>query len=364
MLHTRARGNVRLAAAALLAWLLPLSAMAGAGRLSTVVEPLADTTTYSRAASAGIPAQVHYIGYEVRVANVGRNSVNHVRFTGAAAGRSKDQPAAFQTSEGIDCVPANAAGTAVDCAIGTLKAGQSVSFRVIFRAPARAPGSTLPAGRFVDGRCKGDCLGFQGITWYAEGMSGPHSRPRNSSLAWAAPLVALAAPDPSKLSTAVLRAGARLYTGISGVTVASDEFATTVDVPPVPSSTVARIVESPFSLAEGCVNFLTCYQSDITIPVPVGSTSFAPYLKIVLRVDAANIRPGRKISEVVPLYDGVPIGLCASRTTPRNDGVPCIAETKVYRKTSKYRTPGWTPELDCDWEWTILNVVNGSYRMP
>jgi hypothetical protein len=54
------------------------------------------------------------------------------------------------------------------------------------------------------------------------------------------------------------------------------------------------------------------------------------------------------------------VGSCASPTTPRSDGVPCIAKRTYYKSS---RTPGWTPELDGDFEWTLINLGNGSYKV-
>jgi hypothetical protein len=54
------------------------------------------------------------------------------------------------------------------------------------------------------------------------------------------------------------------------------------------------------------------------------------------------------------------VGDCASPTTPRADDVPCIAKRTFYKNS---RTPGWTPELDGDFEWWLLNLKNGSYKV-
>jgi hypothetical protein len=125
------------------------------------------------------------------------------------------------------------------------------------------------------------------------------------------------------------------------------------------ASTTAEILEATFDLTAGCVNFEVCYTSAITVPPPAGSATFSPYLTIVLRMDASNIKQGTKIGSVVPEYDGVPVGLCASPTTPRTDGKPCIASSTAYPKNNKAPL-----ELQGDFEWVIINLVNGTYRLP
>ena len=160
------------------------------------------------------------------------------------------------------------------------------------------------------------------------------------------------------MKSAVQRSGGKLFTGGGGVSSATDPFATTVTVPAGASFTTAEISESPDSV--GCGNnFSACFRSDITIP-----GSFSPYLTIVLRQDASTILKGTKIESVLIEYTGSAgtqiIGLCANATTPRSDGVPCIAG-RVYYKSS--RTPGWTPALDGDFEWTLINLGNGSYKV-
>jgi hypothetical protein len=319
-----------------------------AGTLTTVVTPLSAAVTYSSPATPGTPPLDTYVGYTVSVANVGGNTINDVRFTGTARATDTDEQVAFSSADGGTC---SASGAAIECTIGQLKAGEAVPvFAVFFKAPVRDGVSPLPDGS--------DQLSFAGTTFYAEGTGGPNSVPQNSTTAWTAAAVTLGTSNPSLIKSAVQRSGGKLFTGDGGVSSGGDPFATIVTVPPGASFTTAEINEVPDGT--GCGNnFNACFRSDITIP-----GSFSPYLTIVLRQDASTILKGTKIESVLIQYIGSGgtqfVGLCANATTPRSDGVPCIAG-RVHYKNS--RTPGWMPELDGDFEWTLINLGNGSYKV-
>lgn len=336
----------RCAATALLA--APLTVLAGAGTLTTVVTPLSPAVTYSSPAASGVPALDTYVGYTVSVVNVGGNTINNVRFTGTARATDTDELVSFSSAEGRSCT---ASGTSIECAIGQLKAGEAAPvFAVFFKAPVRDSVSPLPDGS--------DQVLFSGTTWYAEGTGGATSVPQNSTTDWTAGSVTLGTFNPTLVKSAVQRSGGKLFTGSGGISNGADPFATTVTVPAGANFTTAEISESPDSV--GCGNnFNACFRSDITIP-----GSFSPYLTIVLRQDVSTILKGTKIESVLIEYTGNAgtqlVGLCANATTPRSDGVPCIAN-RVYYKNS--RTPGWTPALDGDFEWTLINLGNGSYKV-
>lgn len=343
--------NARLGAALTLcgaALLAPATSLAGAGTLTTVVTPLSPAVTYSSEASAAVPALDTYIGYTISIANVSGNTINNVRFTGAALAADADETVSFSSSDGRSCT---ASGASVECAIGQLKAGEAAPvFAVFFKAPVRDSVTPLPAGS--------DGVSFTGKTYYAEGTGGPNSVPQNSITDWVAGAVALGTFNPTLVKSAVQRSGGKLFTGDGGVSSGGDPFATTVTVPAGASFTTAEILESPDSVDCGN-NFNACFRSDITIP-----GTFSPYLTIVLRQDASTILKGTKIESVLIQYTGSGgttfVGLCANATTPRSDGIPCIA-SRVYYKSS--RTPGWTTELDGDFEWTLINLGNGSYKV-
>lgn len=347
---------VALTAAGLLA---PGAANAGAGEIRVVVTPLTTAVTYSVAAStAPVRAALNTtIGYVVSISNVGGNTINAVRFTGAAVATDAQETATLSSIEGRDCTVT--LPSTIDCAIGQLRAGQSAaSFAVFFNAPVKDSVSPLPDGD--SGNCAvTDCVLFSGITYYAEGTGGlANSTPINSTVAWSAGPVTLGTSSTSLVRSALEKKGGTLFTGSGGVTTGTDLFTTSVVVPASVSYTSVQLQETPVST--NCTNnFSACFRSDITIP-----GTFSPYLSITLRQDASTILKGTKIESVLIQYTGpggtVFVGDCASPTTPRLDGVPCIAKRVAYRNS---RTPGWTLELDGDFEWTILNIQNGSYAV-
>ncbi|WP_298830400.1 hypothetical protein [uncultured Piscinibacter sp.] len=332
---------------------LPGLAFAGAGLLTTVVTPLSPSVTYSILATTtpARPALDTYIGYTVSVANVEGNTINNISFTGKTVVTDPDEQAVFSSAEGITCTTA-AGGTEISCAIGQLKAGEAFpTFAVFFKAPVKDAASPLPDGT-------PDQVTFSGITYYAETTGGPTSPPDNSVAEWTTGAVTLGTFNPTLVKSAVQKGGGNLYTGSGGVTSPADPFATTVDVPAGTTFTTAEILESPDAV--NCTNnFSACFRSDITIP-----GTFSPYLSIVLRQDASTILKGTKIDSVLIQYTGtdgtVIVGDCASPTTPRTDGLPCIAKRTYYRNKT---VPGWTADLDGDFEWTLINLWNGSYKV-
>ena len=336
----------------------PLAAWAGAGTLSTTVTPLSPAVTYSALASASParPALDTYIGYTVTVANTGGNTINNISFTGSTRVTDGDEQAVLSSIEGATCTTPTA--TTIRCVVGQLRAGQSFpTFAVFFKAPVKDTVSPLPDG--VAGNCAStDCVSFSGITAYAETTGGANSPVDNSIAEWTAGAVTLGTFNPTLVKSAVQKSGARLFTGSGGVSSAADPFTTSVAVPAGTAFTTAEILESPDAI--NCTNnFTACFRSDITIP-----GTFSPFLSIVLRQDVSTILKGTKIGSVLIEYTGtsgsVFVGDCASPTTPRTDGVPCIANRTHYKSS---RTPGWTPELDGDFEWTLINLGNGSYKV-
>lgn len=342
-------------------WALAASAaLAGAGLLTTTVTPLTAEVTYSTLASTS-PARPKldtYIGYTVSIVNGGGNTINNISFTASMRITDVDEKALLSSIEGASCsVGGGGGGTTLDCAVGQLKAGQAFpTFAVFFKAPVKDTASPLPDG--VAGHCTTtDCVSFSGITYYAETTGGPNSPVDNSVSEWAAADVTLGTFNPTLVKSAVQKGGGNLFTG-SGIASAADPFATSVIVPAGPTFTSAVILESPDAVSCGS-NFSACFRSDITIP-----GTFSPYLTIVLRQDASTILKGTKIESVLIQYSGssgtVLVGDCASPTTPRSDGLPCIAKRTFYKSS---RTPGWTPDLDGDFEWLLINLENGSYKV-
>ncbi|MDP3820192.1 MAG: hypothetical protein Q8R33_01845 [Burkholderiales bacterium] len=337
---------------------VPMAAWAGAGDLTTTVTPLSPSVTYSALASVS-PARPKldtFVGYTVTVANAGGNTINNISFTGSTLVTDGDEQAVFSSAEGATCTATTA--TSISCTIGQLKAGQAFpTFAVFFKAPVKDTVSPLPDG--VAGSCAStDCVSFSGITYYAETTGGASSPVDNSVGEWTTGQVTLGTFNPTLVKSAVPKGGGSLFTGSGGISSSADPFATTVVVPAGATFTTAEVLEAPDSI--NCTNnFSACFRSEITIP-----GTFSPYLTIVLRQDASTILKGTKIESVLIQYTGtggtVFVGDCASSVTPRSDGIPCIAKRTYYKGS---RTPGWTAELDGDFEWTLINLENGSYKV-
>jgi len=333
---------------------LHLSAIAGVvGTIETTVDPVAadpakPAVSYSKPAD-GLQS---YLAFSVRVANVGNNVANAVVFTTESITvKNAGEPIVFHGIEGPAAPACQPDGLTVRCEFGQLRPDQSREFTIVYKAPAQ---DTDPA--------TGDNLvSFTGLTLFSEGTGGPKSKPVNSS-----------AQDTGQVTVSPSSA-----TAVSSVVPAKigdfvffttpETFDTRVTVPSVASAKAASIVEAPFEEGDDCNNFVTCYQSTVSI-----AGSFSPFLTIVLHQDAANIKSGTQIGSVQVMYDpdndgpalAVPVGFCAGPNTPLGGaqaGTPCIATAVHYKSRS---VPGWTSSLDGDMVWTLINLSNGSYRLP
>jgi hypothetical protein len=334
------------------------SAFSAAGLTSANVDPLSPVVTYSRAANPPrITALTTYIGYTVVVNNTSGNTINNIVFEGTITIADPQEIAAFSSSDGAPCavLPPTTPGNSVtvQCSIGQLQAGQSTpSFSIFFVAPLQDEASPLPADS--------DYAAFSGRIITAEGAEKGNS-PNDSVDLWFAPNVALGTPNAVEVKSAVPKGGATFFTGDGGITglLGGDPFTTSVVVPSSGIVARASILESPTLQTS---NFLTSYKTQLDI-IDAGTEATADFnpslLRIVLRMNAANIVKGTKISSVVIKYNDVTVLDCPSPTTVTQAGVPCIAERKHYRNKS---VPGWTPDLDGDFEWTLLNTKNGVFE--
>lgn len=337
------------------------------------VQPLQPTATYSRPATADPvrPATTNYLGYAVSIANLAEGRLDDVHFVGSTQVTAAGEAAVFASATGASCTP-SADGTSIDCAIGPLDRGQAFpTFTLFFATPVRT--TSLAAGD-VAACATTDCVAFSGQVVYTERPL--YYRSEVESLPWQAPPVALALPVAGVARSAVPSTGLTLATGDGGVSLGTDLFTTQVVVPagyvaPSGSLPTAEILESPDSV--NCSALISCFRSSVTVP-----GTFSPYLTVVLRVDASNIKRGTKIGSVLVSYNGLVIGDCASPTTPRTDGIPCIAKRVAYpvprppkghhhddRDSSETaKKPGIAPsDLDGDFEWTLINLKNGSYKV-
>ena len=342
------------------------SAMGGAGVMTTVVTPLSSAITYSTNAttSPARPALVTFVGYTVTITNAGNNTSNNVRFTGRTAVTDTAEKATFSSAEGASCTP-SADLTSVECTFGQLRSGESVpTFALFFKAPVKV----------VNGASDGvdqDFVKFSGTTFYAEGPAGPNSPPQNSAVPWPSVTVTLGTFNPAQVKSAMPKSGGTFFTGEGALTTSTDPFAISVAVPPAPAYSTVELLESDVSGDVSCRSlghFFKCYQSAITIP-NVDFSNTSSYLTIVARVDASNIKAGTKIGDVLIQYEHLNalnvfqvdnVGLCASPTTPRADGIPCITKAVHYKNKG---VAGWTSELNGDFEWTFLNLKNGLIKV-
>jgi hypothetical protein len=148
-----------------------------------------------------------------------------------------------------------------------------------------------------------------------------------------------------------------------------DDFATTLTVPSAVKLTKTTLTEATLTCAS--TNFTKCASLDLQIVDVENTTSafnFSPnYLTIVLRMDKENILTNN-IRSVVLTYkyfdaDNVEqthiIGDCANATTPRADGLPCIAASKYYRTVKKTDDPA----LLGDFEWSLISLKNGRFNI-
>jgi hypothetical protein len=338
-----------------------MSAFGGAGIVTTTVSSLQDNVTY---AVPGATPLVTYLGYTAEIANTGGNTINNIRFTGSVQITDPAEKAIFDSAQGASCSTTTNPGTSIndgtsiECTIGQLKAGQPApKFAVFFKAPAKV--TNVPPVADAPGS---DFATFSGKVFYAEGAP----TPPNSVDDWVPIVVGLGTFNPEDVRSAVPKgiAGYIVFTGDVAISKGTDKFTTLIKLPSLTSYTTAEIKESVFSVV--CTSFYTCDQSQLTIPLPAGTTSFSPYLTIVLRQDASNIRAGTKIGSVLLEYvDSLevvhPIGDCATGPQPRSDFIPCIANRTYYKNRS---VTGWTVDLDGDFEWTLINLKNGFIRFP
>lgn len=340
------RTVVRLVAIAL----LPLAGMALAADPNVVVSVTAapPTVTFSRPfASPTLPT---YAAYKVTIANNGANTLNNVVFTGSTAvalvnGPSSSAP--FFQSDGLVCQPAPGDPTSIACLIGQLRAGgDSRTFTVLFSAPVQG---ILPA--------PADAVNFNWAFNYAEGPNdNPGSAHQDTQLGTTT--TALGTPTASEVKSFIPASGGLIFTGSDGVARSGDPWTTTVTIP---VTAQASIVEQP--AAGSCTpDVPNCDLSSLAIP-GLALPADGPYLEVVLRRDAATIKPGAKISNAVIRYTpdvGPEIDVIACTLMPLGQpGVdqPCLVSKKAYTKKN-------APSADWigDWEFIIRARKNGQYR--
>jgi len=387
-------------------------ALAGAGTITTTVTPLSTTVTYSTETFDHQPVQTFYVGYTVSFTNTSKNTINNVSFRGTTTVvRGTQVPpelvtaeiAPFISAEGWTCSvqppmagdPINA--VTISCPLGSFTKGQTKDgFTVFFKSPVSMPVSnplTEPTHR----------VHFAGLAVTAEGYNGPNSW-NNSLDAWTAlPDVTLGTTTPNNVTTVVpgSTTSKTFFTGDGSDPSVADPITTKVTIPPLPRYTTANLFEQQQTSCANPNNFVTCYQSALTIP-----GHFSPYLTIVLRQDASTFKPTYtipSINSVVVTYEYVDalnqpqtytVGPCASPTTPLGNDLPCIASkrsTVTASNTSQVCTRVWIPidhgkgddanhndsngywstvctplvylNLSGFFEWVIINTKNGLIKL-
>ena len=339
------------------------SAFAAAGTVTADVVPLTSPVTYSTSSLQT------YVGYQLNFTNSGGNTINDLRFTFTAS--ATDTAEVVALFDPATYLPAGCTQTGVSsftCTRQQLSSGQSFFSQpivVFFRAPVKVVnGAADELGQ--------DSVHVGGELVYAEGTSGKNPKP-NSAVAWTGPSVSLGTTDPINVRSALPQSGGTLFTGDRAITNPEDQFSVSVTVPSAPTfAKRAELFESDVTLNSNCTtfgNFHKCFAVQVSIlDINEQEIAFAPssgsFMSFLIRVDALNIKTGTKISDArIQYYDGVNnhnVVACVTPTTPRSDGIPCIAKAVFYKNKS---VQGWTADLNGDFEWWLINLKNGSFTL-
>ncbi|HSB23196.1 MAG TPA: hypothetical protein VLE94_08805 [Burkholderiaceae bacterium] len=334
------------------------SALAGAGVVTTTVTPLQGNVTYSAPASGKIAALNTYVGYTVTVGSdpTNTNTINNVYFTGTTAATDPAELATFSSSVGITCT-LDSTQTAVNCPIGQLRPGDTVSFVLFFNGPLQVINSVADAAG-------SDSLGFSGTTYYAEGTGGLQSPPQNSTVPWSTSPVLLGTINPDNVKSGVPKNGATLFTGNGGIPTSGNKSAMVSVVPTVtnlPYTTADLTVTRELAASAGdCQtqgHFVECPTYTVTIP---GTFSASSPLTNTYRIDSSSLKmPANKIlNSVLISYSGdggatfAPVGACTNGA-PNTNGVPCILSSQCYKNNVQ------PADLAGDCEWILINTRNG-----
>jgi len=349
------------------------SAFAGAGEVIATITPLSDTVTYAAAATPGAPALVTYVGYEVSLANRSTNTINFVSFNVSVVATDRDETVELfnAAAPGPDPdLPSDCTQTSVSeltCIVGTMRSGGTFPasgkpFVVFYKAPVK-----------VDGNGRADAPGTDFVqanvhVVFAEGNHDqPRSVPRNSTRDWPAKPVTLGTVNPVDVRTALPAIGGTFFTGTGGIPTGENRLAEVLAVPPRSAATsgiaaihISKVPDTDYDEPQcGALgHFRECpiYTTTVT-----GTFPEAPWLTTVYRIDASNLKmaPWKILNSALLTYTNEnvssPVHVCVNNE-PTSTGVPCILRSRCYKKGS----PGWTPELDGDCEWTLINKRNGS----
>jgi hypothetical protein len=313
-----------------------------------------------------------YAAYQVVVTNNTTNALNNAYFN-ATAVNDTSPPVAVVFDSFVDTsgtVACNTPTTSLNCTLGNLAPKTtSATFLVIVRAPTSGAKISLS---FSSG-------GY-------EGGSGP-----NSCCSYPGSNSGISLIDPTTDTTfnthalsLLTKVGGTFFTGYAAVPSSTAPFGTRLNVPSnltLPGGYSTALIDIP-AVDPTCTsaNLQNCQQSNLTIPTSSTDTTplqFSPCdasdattydtcLNIILRVDSSQIKPGVKIGNVQIYYSHPdttdPTTLVSEQVYPCSVSLalPCIRSSVYYKNKT---VPGWSLELDGDFEWTVINDRNGSYKV-
>lgn len=342
------------------------SAIAGvAGVVTTTVEALSGTVTYSTTGNKPLNTKV---GYTVTIArtSTSTNTVNNVVFNGetSVATATGTNPAEF-----ADFLEANGDGgvcrqgdtrTKVVCNFGQMRAGDSKTFAVFFKGPVESTGNC-----FTPGGTPCEAVRFTGATNYSEGNNdGTGSFPNDQS-AWTVADVPLGTANPTNVKSAVSKTSDNIiFTGTDGApSLTTFPFAAEISAPNPPNNGSATIslkkLESndQTTLCTAAGNFRNCYEADVAVPAAI----YIPgplYLTIILRVDDSEvINPFRK--ERIRVYYGADD---LNAVPPCENGLPPLGGQRCVFSVDRYSNQGTLGALRRDVEVVVRAYSNGLLR--
>ena len=354
---------ISLCVIALLGWAAP--ARAADPLVDTSVVAVPGIVTVSRPTDT--PPSVFFAGYELRIVNNSKNTLNHVRFVAHTVVKVPNPlvagayiplagaAAPFAEAIGASCLPVAGNPSAINCELGTLRGRGGTTattpITLLFRSPA--------AGAIIE-------LSWQGF--YAEGSRDSSGASHGDGTDVGTTTTTLGTPTSLEVKTYVPTGGGSFFTG-AGVATKLDQWTTTVSVP---RSTVAEVVEA--ISAQSCgAEYNICVSSALRIP-----GEFA-YLEVKLRRDVSTLvtqtdklgnvtRPN--IANALLYYQAetfnatqgwqpggapVPINACNALT-----GLPNGTERRCIFSRQEYNvTTAPTFEWKGDWEFVVRALENG-----
>ncbi len=311
-----------------------------------------EAVTVSQSNSVATPTT--YVAYVVTLSNLSSRQLTTISITGTV-GVTGSLTAPVIKSIGLQGCPATPTPTSSCTAstfsrtYDTLAPGAILTFPVIVAVPNYS--SATPVG--------GEAINLSYEATFKNGNTSSSSPSSYGHLTntKTTPVEALSLIS---MKSVVIKGGGTFFTAENGISTSMAPLTTTVVVPPLTEGDFEEVILNREDNGQVCTNFKKCFASNVSIP-----GTFSPYLTVVLRQDASNIKPGTKIESVLIRYTSADfdryLDLCGSETSPNEDlkyGLPCIAK-RVHYKSNKVL--GWTRELDGDFEWILINHKNGRY---